>query len=65
VVSFATAELTELDDDPDFVQELTKRIMLRYIGPEWPKYHDAIWSEPRTIATLTPVSWLTWDQTKG
>lgn len=65
VVAFGEAELTEVEDDEDFVREMTETIMLRYIGPDWPKYHDAIWSEPRTIATVTPMRWLTWDQTKG
>ena len=65
VVAFGTAELTELEDDEEFVRSTTDKIMYRYIGPEMPKYHDAIWAEPRTVATVTPSGWLTWDQTKG
>lgn len=65
VVAFGEAELTGVEEDEAFVHALTEKIMLRYIGPEWPNYRDAIWSEPRIIATVTPVHWLTWDQTKG
>lgn len=65
VIAFGTVQLTGFEEDEQFVKSITEKIMLRYIGVEWPKYHDAIWSEPRTIAIVTPVRWLTWDQTKG
>lgn len=65
VISFGLVELTEIDDDEEFVLTMTDRVMRRYLGEEAPKYKDAIWAEPRTVATVTPVRWLTWDQTKG
>lgn len=65
VVAFGEAELTFLEDDETFVHDITEKIMRRYIGDQWRDYYDAIWSEPRTIAVVTPIRWLTWDQTKG
>jgi len=65
VIAFGRAELTEVGDDEELVRETTWKIMRRYIGEDAPKYHEAIWVEPRTIATMRPLRWLTWDQTKG
>lgn len=64
-ICFGTAELTELSDDDEFVRTMTERIVRRYVGDEFDTYRHAIWSEDRIIATITPVRWLTWDQTKG
>jgi nitroimidazol reductase NimA-like FMN-containing flavoprotein (pyridoxamine 5'-phosphate oxidase superfamily) len=65
VVCFGVAKLTELEEDEELVRQITDRVMERYIGPDRALYSDAVWAEPRTIATVTPQSWLTWDQTKG
>lgn len=64
-ICFGTAELVELADDEEFVRSQTERIIRRYIGDEYVRYQDALWSEARVIARITPVRWLTWDQTKG
>jgi nitroimidazol reductase NimA-like FMN-containing flavoprotein (pyridoxamine 5'-phosphate oxidase superfamily) len=62
VVCFGLAELVE---DARLVREITNRILLRYIGPEAPQFEEAVWFEGRTAVILTPVRWLTWDQSKG
>ena len=65
IVAFGMGELSELKDDARFVRETTERIMRRYVGDEAEQYQEAIWTEPRTIVTMAPQQWLTWDQTKG
>jgi hypothetical protein len=57
--------LAELVEDAQLVREITDRILLRYIGPEAPQFEEAVWFEGRTGVILTPVRWLTWDQSKG
>jgi PPOX class probable F420-dependent enzyme len=65
VVAFGTCELTEVEDDEEFVRTMTERIMRRYVGDEAARYKSAIWVEPRTVVRMAPSRWLTWDQTKG
>jgi len=62
VVCFGLAELVA---DAKLVREITDRILLRYIGPEAPQFEEAVWFEGRTAIILTPVRWLTRDQSKG
>ena len=43
---------------------MTEKILVRYLGPEARAYVDPIMAEGRTIVTLTPSHWLTWDYNK-
>jgi nitroimidazol reductase NimA-like FMN-containing flavoprotein (pyridoxamine 5'-phosphate oxidase superfamily) len=61
VVCFATAELSE---DEGLIRDVTEKILVRYLGPEASAYVDPIMAEGRTIVTLTPSHWLTWDYNK-
>jgi PPOX class probable F420-dependent enzyme len=61
VVCFATAELST---DDSLIREVTGKILVRYLGPEASAYVEASVAGGRTIATLTPVHWLTWDYNK-
>ena len=61
VVCFATAELST---DEELIRSVTGKILVRYLGPEAGAYVDPIMAEGRTIVTLTPSHWLTWDYTK-
>jgi hypothetical protein len=62
VVGFGLAELVE---DAKLVREITDRILLRSIGPAAPQFEEVVWFDGRTAVILTPVRWLTWDQSKG
>ena len=55
--------LAEIVEDEKLVREITDRIVFRYIGPEASQFEEAIWFERAVI--ITPVRWLTWDQSKG
>ena len=61
VVCFATAELSA---DPDFIHEIHEKMLIRYLGDQAEEYVGPTMAEGRTIATLTPQDWLTWDYTK-
>jgi PPOX class probable F420-dependent enzyme len=61
VVCFATAELSQ---DEGLIRDVTEKILVRYLGPEASAYVDPIMAEGRTIVTLTPSRWLTWDYNK-
>jgi nitroimidazol reductase NimA-like FMN-containing flavoprotein (pyridoxamine 5'-phosphate oxidase superfamily) len=61
VVCFATAELSE---DEGLIRDVTEKVLVRYLGPEASAYVEPIMAEGRTIVTLTPVDWLTWDYNK-
>jgi hypothetical protein len=61
-VCFGLAEIVE---DEKLVREITDRIVFRYIGPEASQFEEAIWFEGRTAVIITPIQWLTWDQSKG
>lgn len=61
VVCFGTAELST---DEDLIREVTERLLVRYLGPEATAYLDPIMAEGRTIVTIRPEHWLTWDYNK-
>lgn len=61
VVCFATAALST---DEALIRDVTEKMLVRYLGPEASAYLDGIMAEGRTIVTLTPAEWLTWDYTK-
>lgn len=61
VVCFATAELS---NDEDFIREIHEKILIRYLGAGASEYVGPTMAEGRTIATLTPQDWLTWDYLK-
>jgi PPOX class probable F420-dependent enzyme len=61
VVCFGVAELST---DEDQIREVTERILVRYLGPEATAYLDPIMAEGRTIVTIRPEHWLTWDYNK-
>lgn len=61
VVCFATAELST---DAALIREVTEKMLVRYLGEEARAYLDPIMAEGRTIVTLTPQHWLTWDYNK-
>ncbi len=61
VVCFATAELST---DEDFIHEIHTKMLIRYLGEQAEEYVRPTMAEGRTIATLTPQDWLTWDYTK-
>jgi PPOX class probable F420-dependent enzyme len=61
IVCFGTASLST---DPSLVEDVTERMVGRYLGEAGTRYLDPILAEGRTIVTITPESWLTWDYTK-
>jgi nitroimidazol reductase NimA-like FMN-containing flavoprotein (pyridoxamine 5'-phosphate oxidase superfamily) len=61
VVCFGTAELST--DEP-LIREVTELLLVRYLGPQATEYLDPIMAEGRTIVTVTPEHWLTWDYNK-
>lgn len=61
VVCFATADLST---DDGLIRDVTEKIVVRYLGEEARAYLDPIMAEGRTIVTLTPQHWLTWDYNK-
>jgi PPOX class probable F420-dependent enzyme len=56
--------LAELSTDEDLIREVTEQILVRYLGPEATAYLDPIMAEGRTIVTIRPEHWLTWDYNK-
>lgn len=60
-VGFGRAELST---DEQLIREVTERILVRYLGPEATAYLDPIMAEGRTIVTIRPEHWLTWDYNK-
>jgi PPOX class probable F420-dependent enzyme len=61
VVCFGTAELST---DEDLIRDVTERMLVRYLGPDATEYLEPIMAEGRTIVTITPQRWLTWDYNK-
>ena len=61
VVCFGTAELST---DKGLIRDVTERMLVRYLGPDATAYLDPIMAEGRTIVTITPQHWLTWDYNK-
>jgi nitroimidazol reductase NimA-like FMN-containing flavoprotein (pyridoxamine 5'-phosphate oxidase superfamily) len=61
VICFGTAELST---DDALIREITELVLVRYLGPEASDYVEPIMAEGRTIVTVTPDDWLTWDYNK-
>lgn len=60
-VCFGTADLST---DESLIRDVTERILVRYLGPDATEYLEPIMAEGRTIVTITPQEWLTWDYNK-
>lgn len=62
IMARGTAELSR---DPDLVREVTLDVLTRALGPQDAQtYLEPIMAEGRTIVTITPSAWLTWDYNK-
>lgn len=61
VVCFGTAELST---DEGLIRDVTERILVRYLEPQATDYLEPIMAEGRTIVTITPQHWVTWDYNK-
>jgi PPOX class probable F420-dependent enzyme len=56
----------ELSQDPDLILDVTYKALVKYLGEEDAKlYTEPIMAEGRTIVTMTPQAWVTWDYNKG
>ena len=56
--------LAELSTEPGLVRDATWEILRRYLGDEADQYIEPILAEGRTIVSVTPQHWLTWDYNK-
>ena len=55
-----------LSQDPALIKDVTYKALLKYLGEEGAKaYTEPIMAEGRTIVTMTPSAWVTWDYNKG
>ena len=55
-----------LSQDPALVRDVTYKTLLKYLGEEDAKlYTEPIMAEGRTIVTMNPTAWVTWDYRKG
>ena len=62
IMARGTAELSR---DESLIREVTSAVLAKALGPEdAPKYVEPIMAEGRTIVTITPQAWLTWDYNK-
>ena len=56
----------ELSQDPDLILDITYKALVKYLGEDDAKvYTEPILAEGRTIVTMTPSAWVTWDYNKG
>ncbi len=56
----------ELSRDDDLIRRVTKRILTKALGAgDAELYTEPIMAEGRTIVTITPKNWHTWDYNKG
>jgi PPOX class probable F420-dependent enzyme len=56
----------ELSQDPDLIRDVTYKALVKYLGEaDAELYLEPIMAEGRTIVTMTPRSWVTWDYNKG
>jgi PPOX class probable F420-dependent enzyme len=54
-----------LSRDDSLIREVTQAVLTRALGPaDAEKYLEPIMAEGRTIVTITPADWLTWDYNK-
>jgi PPOX class probable F420-dependent enzyme len=55
----------ELSRDEDLIREVTHAVLVKALGPaDADQYLEPIMAEGRTIVTITPQDWLTWDYNK-
>jgi hypothetical protein len=63
IMARGTAELSQ---DPDLIREVTLDVLTRALGTDDAQiYLEPIMAEGRTIVTITPSAWLTWDYNKA
>jgi PPOX class probable F420-dependent enzyme len=63
IMARGTAELSQ---DADLIRTVTHAVLTRALGSEdAERYVEPIMAEGRTIVTITPSAWLTWDYNKG
>ena len=56
----------ELSQDPALIHDITYKALVKYLGEDDAKlYTEPIMAEGRTIVTMTPTAWVTWDYNKG
>jgi PPOX class probable F420-dependent enzyme len=62
IMARGTAELSQ---DEDLIREVTLAVLTKALGEEdAARYLEPIMAEGRTIVTITPGAWLTWDYNK-
>ena len=55
-----------LSQDPDLIRDVTYKALVKYLGAaDAELYLEPIMAEGRTIVTMTPTAWVTWDYNKG
>ena len=55
-----------LSQDPALIRDVTYKALVKYLGEEDAElYTEPIMAEGRTIVTMTPTAWVTWDYNKG
>lgn len=55
-----------LSQDQDLIRSVTHDVLLKALGPDdAEQYVEPIMAEGRTIVSITPQDWLTWDYNKG
>jgi PPOX class probable F420-dependent enzyme len=63
IMARGTAELSQ---DPALIREVTHAVLEKALGPaDAEAYTEPIMAEGRTIVTITPRDWLTWDYNKA
>jgi len=63
IMARGTAELSR---DEDLIREVTYRVLEKALGgTDAEAYTEPIMAEGRTIVTITPQDWLTWDYNKA
>lgn len=55
----------ELSKDDELIREVTGRVLVKALGPDADAYVEPIMAEGRTIVTITPTQWHTWDYNKA
>lgn len=53
-----------LSKDDDLIREVTGRVLVKALGPDADAYVEPIMAEGRTIVTIAPTQWHTWDYNK-
>ena len=56
----------QLSRDDRLIREVTHAVLIKALGAaEADQYTEPVMSEGRTIITITPQAWLTWDYNKA